>query len=324
LKVLLTGASGFVGSHVLDQLRVQGVPVVLLLRPSSSRRFIQNQLPEVEVRSGSIADAPGLRGALEGVTHVIHCAGCTKAARNREFYEVNQVGTRNMVEAANERAEVRRFIHVSSLAAGGPAAADHPAREGEEPHPVSEYGRSKLAGEVEVQKRCRAEYVILRPPAVYGPRDNEFLRIFKAVKRHVAPKPGRQPLSLVFALDLATAIVGCLDHPAAARKIYYVAAREVVTAREMAEEIAAQMKVWALPLPLPTPMFWPLCLAQQLGSYVTGRPNVLSLQKYAELRACGWVCDPNRLLQEVGYECPTRLKAGIGVTLAWYRQNDWL
>ena len=162
------------------------------------------------------------------------------------------------------------------------------------PQPVSEYGKSKLAGELEVRNHCRAEYVILRPPAVYGPRDAEFLRLFQAVKSHLLPKPGgAQALSLVFVRDLAEAVVTCLTHPAAAGKTYFVAAREVVTARSMAEEIAAQMNVWTLPLPLPTALLWPMCLAQELASRLTGKPNVLSLQKFAELRAPGWVCDPD-------------------------------
>ena len=112
-----------------------------------------------------------------------------------------------------------------------PGARSPPARQ-DPPWPVSEYGKSKLAGELEVRNHCRAEYVILRPPAVYGPRDAEFLRLFKAVKRHLLPKPGgAQALSLVFVQDLAEAVVTCLNHPAAAGKTYFVAAREVVTAR---------------------------------------------------------------------------------------------
>ena len=140
----------------------------------------------------------------------------------------------------------------------GPARRERPAREDDPPQPVSEYGKSKLAGEHEVRNHCRAEYVILRPPAVYGPRDAEFLRLFRAVKNHLLPKPGgAQALSMVFVRDLAEAVVTCLTHPAAAGKTYFVAAREVVTARAMAEEIAAQMKVWTLPLPLPTALLWP-------------------------------------------------------------------
>jgi dihydroflavonol-4-reductase len=134
--------------------------------------------------AGSLSDPQSLDAALRDVTHVIHCAGCTKALRNSEFYEVNQAGTRNVVEAVNrQQGRIQRLVHLSSLAAGGPASPDQPAREDDLPHPVSEYGRSKLAGEREVQDACKTEYVILRPPAVYGPRDEAFLPLFKAVKR---------------------------------------------------------------------------------------------------------------------------------------------
>ena len=326
MKILLTGASGFVGSHILDTLCGRGLPTVLLLRPSSDKRFITHHLPDVEVRLGSIGDLESLRRAMAGVTHVIHCAGATKAIPVAGFYEVNQAGTRNVVSAVNEQhAQVLRLVHLSSLAAAGPALRETPAREEDSPQPVSEYGKSKLAGELEVRNHCRTEYVILRPPAVYGPRDGEFLRLFRTVKDHVLPwMSGAQALSLVFVKDLAEAAVTCLSHPAAAGRTYFVAGREVVTARKLAEEIAAQMNVWTLPLPLPTVMLWPMCLAQEAWSRLTGKPNVLSLQKFAELRAPGWVCDPARLEGETGCACTTTLKQGIAGTLRWYREQHWL
>ena len=326
LKILLTGASGFVGSHILDSLRRRGLATALLLRPTSNHRFIASHLPDVELRPGSIGDPESLRHAMAGITHVIHCAGATRAGRVSGFYEVNQTGTRNVVSAVNgQQGQMQRLVHISSLAAAGPAVPEKPAHEEDAPHPVSEYGKSKLAGEMEVRSHCRAEYVILRPPAIYGPRDAEFLRLFRAVKNHLLPRLGAaQALSMVFVRDLAEAVVTCLTHPAAAGKTYFVAAREVVTARAIAEEIAVQMGVWTLPLPLPTALLWPICLAQELISRLTGKPNVLSLQKFAELRAPGWVCDPARLEHETGCACPTTLKQGVAETLTWYRQHNWL
>jgi nucleoside-diphosphate-sugar epimerase len=209
MKVLLTGANGFVGSHILDKLCARGLATVALLRPASNQRFIQAHLPRLEVRVGSLSDPQSLDAALQDVTHVIHCAGCIKALRKSEFYEVNQAGTRNVVEAVNrQQGRIQRLVHLSSLAAGGPASPDKPAREDDLPHPVSEYGRSKLAGERELHGACKTEYVILRPPAVYGPRDEAFLPLFKAVKAHILPRfgGGRQTLSLVFAEDLAEAV----------------------------------------------------------------------------------------------------------------------
>lgn len=322
---MLTGASGFVGSHILDSLRKQGLATVLLLRPASNRQFITPHLPDVEVRPGSINDPASLEQAMAGITHVIHCAGATKTGRACGFYEVNQAGTRNVVNAVNgQSGRVQRLVHISSLAAAGPARREKPAREEDPPGPVSEYGKSKLAGELEVRDHCRAEYVILRPPAVYGPRDAEFLRLFKAVRHHLRPRPRAPALSLVFVRDLAEAVVTCLSHPAAAGKTYFVAAREIVTTQGMVEEIATQMNVWTLPLPLPTALLWALCLTQETLSRLTGQPSVLSLQKFAELRAPGWVCDPTLLERETGCVCATTLKGGVAETLNWYRQHNWL
>jgi nucleoside-diphosphate-sugar epimerase len=327
MKVLLTGATGFVGSHVLDCLRARELATVVLLRPAANRRFIEAHLPRLEVRAGSLDDPQSLDAALQDVTHVIHCAGCTKALYPSEFFAVNQAGTRNVVAAINrQRGRIQRLVHISSLAAAGPASPDKPARENDPPHPVSDYGRSKLAGEREVQDACRTEYVILRPPAVYGPRDEAFLPLFKTVKAHLLPRfgSGRQSLSLLFVQDLAEAAVTCLTPPAAAGKTFYVASSEVTTAHAMAGDIAAQMRTWTLPLRLPAAALWPLCCLQELISRLTRRPNVLSRQKYAELRAPGWVCDPARLRQELGFVAATTLKRGIGETLVWYRKAGWL
>ena len=323
---MLTGASGFVGSHILDSLRRRGIPTALLLRPGSSRRFIAPHLAEIELRTGSIDDPESLQRAMAGITHVIHCAGATRASRVAGLYEVNQAGTRNVVNAVNgQQGQIQRLVHISSLAAAGPAQPEKPAREQDPPRPVSEYGKSKLAGEQEVRVHCRTEHVILRPSAVYGPRDAEFLRLFQAAKWHLLARlGGGQTLSLVFVRDLAEAVATCLDHPAAASKTYFVAAREVVTARRMAEEVAAQMNVWTVPLPVPLALLWLMCLAQEIRSRLTGKPNVLSLQKFAELRAPGWVCDPTLLERETGYACPTTLKTGVAETLSWYRQQHWL
>lgn len=326
MKVLLTGASGFVGSHILDSLQARGVATAILLRPTSEKGFIQQHLESAEIRMGSIGDTASLQTALEGITHVIHCAGLTKARRISEFYEVNRLGTRNLVAAANAReGQIQRFVHVSSLAAAGPATRDQPAREKDAPRPVSDYGKSKLAGELEVREHCRVPFVVVRPPAVYGPRDYGFLSLFKAVSRHLLPRPSaRQELSLVFVKDLAEAIVACLEHPAAPGKVYFAAAKEVVTSRAMAEAIALQANHWTIPFPLPTAMLWSACFVQQLRSGMTGKASLLNLQKFAELRAPGWVCDPSLLEREIGFVCKTTLDQGVAQTRDWYARHGWI
>ena len=325
MKVLVTGASGFVGSHIVDSLRTRNIDTAVLLRPTSDKQFLSAQLPALEIRKGSITDPASLPAALAGITHVIHCAGCTRARNNTEFDAINHAGTRNLVEAVNANAGLVRFLHISSLAVSGPGTPERPAREDDPPRPISDYGRSKAAAEQFVTQNCRAPFTVVRPPAVYGPRDYGFLSMFKAIQNHVLPRPKRsQSLSLVYAKDLAEVIVSCLEHPAAVGRTYFAAGRQSTTARAMASEIASQMNRWTAPLPMPGLLLWPICLAQECFARLTGRPTLLNLQKYAELRAPGWVCDSSRLLNETGLACNTLVKQGIAETLKWYRQESWL
>jgi nucleoside-diphosphate-sugar epimerase len=316
-----------VGSHILDRLLVRQIPVVVLLRPTSNRTFIAEQLSHVEVRTGSIDEPASLDAALAGVTHVIHCAGATKALDSNGFFAVNQRGTRNVVEALNRRhPQIQRLVHISSLAAAGPATSDHPKSERDEPKPVSDYGRSKLAAEREVREKCHCDWTIIRPPAVYGPRDGEFLRLFKAVKSHLLPifGGGRQQLTLVYVEDLAAAVESTLTHPNASREIFFAGSSEVVTARELAQRVATESGHWTIPLPLPHAVLWIACQWTGRISRITKKANVLSAQKYAELKAPGWVCNVAKLKDKLGCDCPTSLRDGVVKTRDWYLSHGWL
>lgn len=321
MKILLTGASGFIGSHILDSLRSQGLNATLLLREGSSKRFIAQHLHSVEVRTGDFSSPDSLMAALSGITHVIHCAGCIRAFRVADFYTGNQLATRNLVTAAS-KAGVQRFVHVSSLAAVGLPVHDRRNGSGE-PAPVSEYGKSKLAAEAEVRTGFPGRYVILRPPSVYGPRDPEFLRLFKAVKGHLVPASS-QRLSVVYVKDLAEVVVECLSLPGACGHAWFVANPEIVTVRKIGERIAAELGVKTMLLPLPRALLFALCAGGQVGSWLRRKPSVLSMQKYVELRAPAWVGDPEPLHRELGLECRTGLEEGIRLTQAWYVQNGWL
>lgn len=327
MKVLLTGASGFVGSHILDLLVARGIPTAILLRPGSNRRFIEPHLSRVDVRVGSITEPASLPAALAGITHVIHCAGCTKAIGSAPYYRINRDGTRNLIAAVNRHPnDIQRFVLISSLAASHPARAAAPAREDDEPAPVSDYGRSKLAGERAVREHARVPFVILRPAAVYGPRDADFLLMFKAARFGWVPSfgGGRQELSLVYVQDVARAVLACLSHLPSENQTFHVAHREVTTAHELTAEIGRQLGVNPVQIPLPLSLLWPVCLAGEVIARLRGRPSIVNLQKYPELAASGWVSDGRRLREQLGIEPATGLRQGIASTLAWYRAQGWL
>jgi len=327
MKVLLTGASGFVGSHILDQLCAAGHPVRVLLRKTSRTQFIEDRLPGVEVRYGSLTDPVAMFEAVRGADCVIHCAGKTKAVRAAEYDEVNLEGTRNVVRAVNaEKGTVKHLVHISSLAANHPAGADAPALETDAPRPVSDYGRSKLRAEELVRETCEAPFTILRPAAVYGPGDADFLPVFKAVRRHLMPLigGGRMQLSLVYVGDVAAAALRCLGNSPAYGKTYHVASPEPCATRDLLREIAAVMNVRTVPIFIPLALLYPAALARELLARATGKPNILSRQKLKEMKAPGWVCSTDLIRRDLGFTADTRLRDGIARTITWYEQNGWL
>jgi len=327
MKVFLTGASGFVGSHVLDLLRAGQHEVSILLRRTSNTRFISRHLGEVTVHYGSLDDAPLLTKAMSGVEAVIHCAGKTKALRSSEFYRVNRWGTRHVVMAVNAcRESLQRLIYISSQAVSGPSDLTRPAEEKGDVRPVSVYGRSKWLGETEVRLHCCVPWTILRPAAVYGPRDTEFLPIFQKVKQRLMPllSGPKRPLHMVYGPDVAAAVLCSLMHERSVGGTFHVAAEPPCTDEEFMEEIAAQLQVRPVRLRIPRAGLYLSSVIQDILSRAMGRPHMLSRQKLPELLASGWVCSTERIRKDLGFTAPTPLKAGVGLTIAWYRREGWL
>jgi len=325
VRILVTGGTGFVGSHLVEALLGRGHAVVCLARdPAKAARLFGERAPKLA--AGDILDAEALRRACEGVEAVAHLAGLTAARSRAEFFRVNWEGTRALVDAAAARGEVRRFVHVSSLAAAGPAPRGVPLGDGEGSGPVSHYGASKRAGE-EAVRRLAAEWTILRPPAVYGPRDREFLRLFRAAAWGLAPLfgDGSQELSLVYATDLAEAVVRCVE-AGAPGAVLYPAHEEIVTARELALEIASAAAPGRAPrlLRVPRSAVRPLLWLTGGAARIAGRATLLSPDKAGELLAEAWTCSPGTLTARTGWRARTGLREGLARTAGWYRAAGWL
>ncbi len=327
MRVLLTGANGFIGSHLLQGLLERGFEVSILLRRTSDTRFIDEELDRVRVTYGGLRSAESLREAVDGAEAVVHCAAKTKALRREEYYAVNAEGTRNLVEACNASgAPLRRFVLVSSLSVSGPGTPADPAREDRRPRPVSDYGRSKMLAERWVRRRCRAPHSIVRPGAVYGPRDRDFLLVFQTLLRGIVPlvNGGRQMVSLIYVRDVVRGILAALDCDAASGGTYHLAHPAPCSQRELQRRIADAMGVRPVPVLVPHVLLYPVCAVQEAAARLTGRPSILNVQKVAEYAAPGWVCATDRAADDLGFVAETPLDEGLRLTLDWYLQHGWL
>jgi nucleoside-diphosphate-sugar epimerase len=326
--VLVTGASGFLGSHIAEQLSSTGHGVRALVRASSDTRFLRS-LTGVELVEGAVEDQARVLAAARGVTGIVHAAGLVKARSAGDFMRTNRGGTENLLAAALENLEtVRRFVLVSSLAALGPSEGDgSPVPEDATPRPVTEYGRSKLAAERAAQERKgQLSLVIVRPPAIYGPRDREILAFFKSIKLGVLPLLGstKNKLSMIYGSDCAAACVAALGADVPSGTAVHVDDGSVHTMEELIAQTEAAMGRRArVRLHLPRRLVETVALGAELYGRATNRAVMLTRDKCNELFE-QWVCDGTRARNLLGWAPQVSFGDGIARTVGWYREAGWL
>ena len=322
MRALVTGATGFVGGHLVDALLAGGNAVTALVRSPDRAADLASR--GVRIVKGDLS-APGpLEEAARDQEVIYHSAGLVAARDEAAFLAINRDGTARLLEAA-ARTSRARFLFISSLAAAGPSPRGK-LRGGEEPPaPVSGNGRSKLAGE-ETVRSASLPWVIVRPPGVYGPRDREFLRLFRAARLGVLPVfDADQELSLVHVADLVEALLALARAPGAAGGTFYPCHPEVVTsaglARAIGRAMGRQVSVFALPRWMARAALATTALAARL----TGGTTLLTPDKGNELFAPAWTCDPVPLERVTGGTWRARfdLEGGARDTAAWYRKAGW-
>ena len=324
--ILVTGGTGFIGSHLVDRLVALGRPVRCLVRRPSAA----GTLPSViELAHGDLETGAGLTEALRGVHTVIHLAGVTKARTVAGYDRGNATATENLLRAAAHLNEIGRFVHVSSLAAAGPSPADRPLAETDEPRPVSHYGRSKLAGEQAVRRSPLAERaVIVRPPVVYGPRDRDVYQVIRAVARgwmaQIGPTPRR--FSHIYVGDLVDGLIVSADHigSSAGGQVFYLANAAPVSWDEFGKVAARLMGRDVRTVAIPQNVAYVLGLCAEWWSNLSGKAGILSRDKVREACCSGWVCDSGHARRELGFSASTSLEEGLRRTLDWYKEAGWL
>ncbi len=325
-KVLVTGAAGFIGLHVVKTLLAQGVAVRCLVHKNSRLDFIKPFQPELV--QGSLTLPETLEPAVSGVDAMVHCAGLKTAPSRRQFLAVNEEGCRNLYRVcAQVNPGIGRIVHISSLAALGPARNGKPITEAHLPIPVSAYGRSKLAGQRVAETFIKDLPVsILILPAVYGPLDTDFLIYFRWVRRGIMPViagPERF-FSIVYVKDVVAAVLDCLTNERAVGKKYLVEDGCTQSWLSMAEIIRSAMGKSALKITIPLLISRMVGTAGSLLAALSGHAPLFNADRMREFLEPAWICSSQRIRQELGFQTRYTLSEGVRETMDWYTENGWL
>ena len=325
-RVLVTGATGFVGGNLVEMLLKRGWSVTCLIRNSGKAQPIRK--PGIRLVAGDLSNPAALRDAARGVDTVFHVAGVIKAANRRQFIEANQYGTRRLLEAVAEvNPGLNRFVYVSSLSAAGPSKNGNMLDENEKPNPISWYGESKLKSEEEVLKFSNAWPVtILRPSAVYGPRDMETLLIFRMIKRGWMFTPGTisRRFSLIHVDDLSEACIKASGINTSSGEIFFISRPEIYRWEDVGEAIAQALKKRYIHISLPRWTALAAGIAGDLWTHATGMITTINSQKAKELLQPFWLCDSSKARIHLEFSPVIELKKGIQETADWYIEKGYL
>ncbi len=331
MQALVTGGSGFIGSEVIHQLIQQGVGVRALLRKTSPRYNLQGL--DYETALGDLSDLESLKQAVKGVDYVFHLAGSIQARNRAEYFSQNCIGTGNLARACAEaNPQLKRFVYVSSIAASGPSASLTPRQEFDVEAPVSIYGASKLGGERELM-HWSENYptTVVRPPAVYGPRDKSNFEFVKVINNGIVPvlsskqRNGKKYYSVIHVEDLVRGIVlAGLAPDQGPREVFFLCGDGIYTWNELMASMAEGLGKRTLKIPVPGFALTGLGAMYTAASWLMQKNYPLSLDKLKDLRADYWICSNERAKKVLGFEPKWDLRRGMAQTISWYRLNGWV
>jgi nucleoside-diphosphate-sugar epimerase len=325
--IAITGATGFIGSHLADRMLEAGHEVRALVRRSSNLRWLEGK--DIRLVEGDIRDAASLEDFVRDADYIYHIAGVVKARDRQAYFEGNVQATENMLTAAEKYAPgLKRFLYVSSQTAAGPAASlDRPVREEDTPNPITTYGESKVAAEAAVRGMGdRLPWTIVRPPAMYGPRDTEIFIYFQTIARRLNSMIGfdEKRLNLLHSDDLVRGMVLAAEADHSVGETYFIASEQYYSWPQVGKVTAEALGRGTITLRLPHTLVYGVAAVAQFVAALQEKPATLNLEKARDITQRYWICDVSKAKRDLGYRQEMDLETGIRTTADWYRAQGWL
>lgn len=335
-KILVTGASGFIGSFLVEKALELGFETWAAVRPSSSRRYLMD--PRIRFIELDLEDDGRLGRQLAGHVerngawdYVIHAAGATKCRRDEDFFRINTGGTERLARLLVATAALRRrFVFISSLSVFGDVCGSDMQRvitDTDTPRPDTAYGRSKLEAERRLaQTEGLEDYVVLRPTGVYGPRERDYFLMARSISRHVDFAVGRerQILTFIYVRDLVGAVFLALEKGRSGQA-YFLTDGNVYSSRTFSDLLQAQLGVrTVLHFTAPLWVLRAVCLVAGRVAALMGKTSTLNTDKYNIMKQRNWQCDISPARRELGYRPAWPLEAGVPEAVAWYKKEKWI
>ena len=329
-KLFVTGATGFIGSFIVEEALRQGYEVWAAIRKSSSLKYLTDE--RIHLLEVNLSDGKVLKKQLESFDfdYVVHAAGVTKCLNSNDFFIVNVDGTRNLVSAIQDNGmHIKKFIYVSSLSVFGPVHEQMPytdIMDNDVPQPDTAYGKSKLEAERYLSSLSDFPYVILRPTGVYGPREKDYFMMTKSIKQHVDFAVGYQPqvLTFVYVKDVVQAVFKAIEKGSAGA-CYFLSDGKEYSSRSFSDLIQNELGIRFL-LRIKAPI-WFLKIVTTIGErvgHITGKVTALNNDKYNIMKQRNWRCDIKPAQRDLGYNPEYQLERGVKETIKWYKDNNWL
>lgn len=332
MRILVTGASGFIGSGLVAALAEAGHDVCALMRPSASSDFLKGV--QFTRLAGDLGDQESMVRACQNVDVIYHVAGLTSARNKEEFFKFNAEATKNLANAAVKSGSVKKFIFVSSLAAAGPSIGLSPRSESEIDSPVSMYGESKLRAELYLDEfKGKLNFICIRPPMVYGPRDKNVFLFFKTIQKQWMPiLPSKTPTghkyySAIHVDDLINALIAALDAPEEDYQNgerFFVTDGQIYTYERIMGTIAHELKVKPFRVKVPGMLVKTMASIGSLAGKALNKNFAMNKDKLKELTPDYWICSPQKSFDHFKFKPKYTMESGIPQTVAWYKVNGWL